>query len=126
MEKSSRFAPSIGENLSFAEDLCQRVVFTQLCGRSEAQQPLTVKTGREKMAMAAKPYYGAANYINTEEAVIKDEGDGRRRRIGTRRTVDYGCTNSTWLLQRLCQRNAYDVKPMRPALNDIINVFPKR
>ena len=74
--------------------------------------------------MAAKPYYGAANYIKTEEPGIKDEGEGRRRRVGTRRTVDYGCTNTTWLLQRLCQRNAYDVNPMRPALNDVINVFP--
>lgn len=71
--------------------------------------------------MAAKPYYGAANYIKADEAG-KDEGDGRRRRIGARRTVDYGCTNSAWLLERLCQRNVYDTRPMRPALNDIINV----
>jgi hypothetical protein len=71
--------------------------------------------------MAAKPYYGAANYIKDDGA--KDDGEGRRRRVGTRRTVDYGCTNSAWLLDRLCRRNAYDSKPTRPALNDIINVF---
>jgi hypothetical protein len=68
--------------------------------------------------MAAKPYYGAVNYSDG----AKDDGEGRKRRLGTRRTVDYGCTNSAWLLDRLCRRNAYDSKPTRPALNDIINV----
>ena len=71
--------------------------------------------------MAARPYYGAGSYIRTEEA-DKEDAEGRRRKVGTRRTVDYGCTNSKWLLDRLCRRSAYDEKPMRPALNDVINV----
>jgi hypothetical protein len=72
--------------------------------------------------MAARPYYGAAGYIRTEEA-SKEDGEGRKRKVGTRRTVDYGCTNVKWVLDRLCQRSAYDEKPMRPALNEVINVF---
>ena len=71
--------------------------------------------------MAAKPYYGAGSYIRTEEA-SKEDSEGRRRKVGTRRTVDYGCTNAKWLLDRFCQRSAYDEKPMRPGLNEVINV----
>lgn len=72
--------------------------------------------------MTARPYYGAGSYIRTEEASAA-EADGRKRKTGTRRTVDYGCTNAKWLTDRLCQRSLYDEKPMRPALNEIINVY---
>ena len=72
--------------------------------------------------MTARPYYGAGGYTKAED-VSRDDGDGRKRKAGTRRTVDYGCTNAKWLIDRLCQRSAYDEKPMRPGLNEIINVF---
>jgi hypothetical protein len=71
--------------------------------------------------MTARPYYGSGSIIRTDEASAA-EAEGRKRKTGTRRTVDYGCTNAKWLAERLCQRSAYDEKPMRPALNEVINV----
>ena len=71
--------------------------------------------------MAAKPYYGAGSYIKTEEAKGA-EIEGRKRKVGTRRTVDYGCTNAKWLSLRLCRRSCYDEDPMQPTMNEIINV----
>ena len=72
--------------------------------------------------MTARPYYGAGGYSRAEDA-SRDDGD-RKRKAGTRRTVDYGCTNAKWMIDRLCQRSSYDEKPMRPGLNDVINVYP--
>ena len=72
--------------------------------------------------MTARPYYGAGGFSRTEEAQ-KDDGEGRKRKGGTRRTVDYGCTNAKWLMERHCQRSPYDENPMRPGLNEVINVF---
>lgn len=72
--------------------------------------------------MTARPYYGAGGFSRSEEA-SKEDGDGRKRKGGTRRTVDYGCTNAKWLMERLCQRSPYDDKRMRPGLNEVINVF---
>ena len=72
--------------------------------------------------MAARPYYGAAGYVRAEEPA-KEEGEGKRRKAGTRRTVDYGCPYAIWLRDRLCERSCSDEKPMRPALNELINVL---
>lgn len=72
--------------------------------------------------MAARPYYGAGGYMKEQQQTQQDDAEGRKRRTGTRRTVDYGCTNAIWLTERLCRRSIYDEKPMRPALNEIINV----
>ena len=69
--------------------------------------------------MAARSSYGAG-YGNQQQSG-QEEG-GQKRRVGTRRTVDYGCTNAVWLTERLCRRSIYDEKQMRPALNEIINV----
>jgi hypothetical protein len=71
--------------------------------------------------MTARPYYGAGGYSRPEE-ISKEDGEGRKRKVGTRRTVDYGCTNAKWLLDRLSQRSIYDEKTMRPGLNEVINV----
>lgn len=71
--------------------------------------------------MASRPYYGAGGYARTEQNAGED-GEGRKRKVGTRRTVDYGCTNAKYLLEHACIRSKYDEKPMRPGLNDIINV----
>jgi hypothetical protein len=75
-----------------------------------------------RVMMTARPYYGAGGFSRTEEAP-KDDGEGRKRKGGTRRTVDYGCTNAKWLMERLCQRSPNDEKSMRPGLNEVINVF---
>jgi len=72
--------------------------------------------------MAARPYYGAGGYGNQQQQPQAQDEEGKKRRVGTRRTVDYGCTNAVWLTERLCRRSVYDEKPMRPALNEIINV----
>ena len=69
--------------------------------------------------MTSRPYYGAGGYGRTDEPANQD-GEGRKRKVGTRRTVDYGCTNAKYLTDRLCRRSAFDGMPMRPALNDII------
>jgi hypothetical protein len=71
--------------------------------------------------MAVRPYYGAGGY--TRETEVREDGEGRRRKTGTRRTVDYGCTNAKWIAERLCQRSPFDEIPMRPNLNEVINVY---
>lgn len=74
--------------------------------------------------MTARPYYGGGGYGRTEDPT-RDDGEGRKRKVGTRRTVDYGCTNAKYLTDRLCRRSLFDEIPMRPALNDVIKViFP--
>jgi hypothetical protein len=72
--------------------------------------------------MAARPYYGAGGYTRDTEASA-NEGEGRKRKTGTRRTVDYGCTNAKWLAERLCQRSEFDEKCIRPNINEVINVY---
>jgi hypothetical protein len=73
--------------------------------------------------MTTRPYHGAGSYGRTEDPA-KEDGEGRKRKVGTRRTVDYGCTNAKYLTDRLCRRSLFDETPMRPALNDVINVVP--
>jgi len=75
--------------------------------------------------MSIRPYYGAGGYSRDQDGG-REDGEGRKRKVGTRRTVDYGCTNSKYLLERTSQRSKYDEKPMRPGLNDVINVFSHR
>src|SRR5205809_6090296 len=72
--------------------------------------------------MTARPYYGAGGYSRAEDA-SKDDGETRKRKGGTRRTVDYGCTNAKWIMDRVCLRSSYHEKPMWPGLNEIINVY---
>jgi hypothetical protein len=73
--------------------------------------PVNLKT------MASRHYHGGRN----DES--RDDGEGRRKKTGTRRTVDYTCTNVRWFLERNCQRSARDERWMRPALNEVINVL---
>jgi len=72
--------------------------------------------------MTARPYYGAGTYIKAEP-FVKADPESRKRKAGTRRTVDYGCTNAKWLLERPCRRSDFDEKAMRPGLNEMINVL---
>lgn len=73
--------------------------------------------------MTTRPYHGAGSYGRTDDTA-KEDGEGRKRKVGTRRTVDYGCTNAKYLTDRLCRRSLFDETRMRPALNDVINVVP--
>ena len=57
------------------------------------------------------------------EAAAMEDGE-RKRKTGTRRTVDYGCTNVKWLTERLCRRSEYDEIIPRPELNAVIDVYP--
>jgi hypothetical protein len=64
-----------------------------------------------------------SRYLIKAESFLKADPESRKRKGGTRRTIDYGCTNVKWLLERYCQRSDFDEKPMRPGLNELINVF---
>jgi hypothetical protein len=68
-----------------------------------------------------RPSHGSGGYGRTEDPG-KEDGEGRKRKVGTRRTVDYGCTNAKYLTDQFCRRSVFDETPMRPALNDVINV----
>ena len=70
----------------------------------------------------SRPNYGGGGQIQQQD-MNKEDGE-KKRKVGTRRTVDYGCTNEIWCLERLAERSKrFDEKWMRPALNEIINVF---
>ena len=74
--------------------------------------------------MRARPSYGAGGYLRTEDPA-KEDGEGRKHKVGTRRTVSYGCTDHAkyYLTDCLCRRSLFGETPMRLALtNDVINV----